>query len=178
MMAVMKFFHKNETRPPQVLEEEKDKSPTGSPVVLAESEPMPLGQEPIGMPVESQGAGEPKPPFSDQNGFQQNKMIRTAQRLFWLVLFLTFLLLILKFRFLPPQVPIFYSLPWGEEQLGNPTYLFILPLLAFLLGLVNFFLAKIILTKEPLAAKILIWSSAFLALFMAITVFEIVFLIS
>lgn len=55
--------------------------------------------------------------------------------------FVTFFVLIaglgmwLVFRnSLPPQVPLFYSLPWGEGQLTSPLMLLLLPGLAILSG--------------------------------------------
>lgn len=36
-------------------------------------------------------------------------------------------LLIIFWAQLPPQVPLFYSLPWGEEQLASPLLLLLVP---------------------------------------------------
>lgn len=38
---------------------------------------------------------------------------------------------------LPPQVPLFYSLPWGEQQLVSPLYLLLFPAICVAVGLVN-----------------------------------------
>jgi hypothetical protein len=32
------------------------------------------------------------------------------------------------YKFLPPQVPLYYSRPWGQEQLASPMFLFLLPI--------------------------------------------------
>ncbi len=40
-------------------------------------------------------------------------------------------------HFLPPLVPLWYTLPWGEAQLVNPSALVIIPLLTLLLGGIN-----------------------------------------
>lgn len=45
-------------------------------------------------------------------------------------------------RFLPPQVPLYYTRPWGEEQLGKPWGLLILSGLALLAGIGGYFFAK------------------------------------
>jgi hypothetical protein len=39
---------------------------------------------------------------------------------------------------LPPQIPFFYSKPWGEQMLASPVALWILPGVCALLVLVNF----------------------------------------
>lgn len=32
-----------------------------------------------------------------------------------------------QYRYLPPEIPLYYSRPWGEEQLAQINYLFMLP---------------------------------------------------
>lgn len=39
---------------------------------------------------------------------------------------------------LPAQIPLFYSLPWGEKELASKVWLWILPLLSFGTMFVNF----------------------------------------
>jgi hypothetical protein len=49
---------------------------------------------------------------------------------------------------LPPQVPFFYSLPWGEKQLVSKVFLFALPLISFLFLLFNLSIQKIFKIHE------------------------------
>jgi len=68
---------------------------------------------------------------------------------------------------LPPQVPLFYSRPWGEEILAPPFFLFILPLASLVILIINFFTA-FSLRQNRLLAMILAITSAlfsFLAFF-------------
>lgn len=68
---------------------------------------------------------------------------------------------------LPPQVPLFYSRPWGEEILAPPFFLFILPLTSLLILAINLFTA-FSLGQNRLLATILVITSAlfsFLAFF-------------
>lgn len=56
---------------------------------------------------------------------------------------------------LPPQVPLFYSRPWGEEQLGSPVWLF-LPLgMTVLIAISSYTLARLIGEDKVLAALVL-----------------------
>jgi hypothetical protein len=32
-----------------------------------------------------------------------------------------------QYRYLPPEIPLYYSRPWGEEQLAQINYLYMLP---------------------------------------------------
>lgn len=43
-------------------------------------------------------------------------------------------LLAVFFTKLPPQVPLWYSRPWGEEQLTNPAALWSIPVIILILG--------------------------------------------
>lgn len=43
---------------------------------------------------------------------------------------------------LPPEVPLFYSRPWGEEQLGNPLMLLLPGALAALFWIINLAFAR------------------------------------
>lgn len=57
--------------------------------------------------------------------------------------------------FLPYQVPLFYSQPWGQEQLAAPVNLFLLPLLGLLIFFLNSLIFSFIPKDEKLIKKIL-----------------------
>jgi len=64
------------------------------------------------------------------------------------------LILFSIWRFLPPQVPLFYSQPWGNSQLVNPVYLILLPSISLGLLIINLFLSLSFFKKdlfEPLS---------------------------
>lgn len=50
----------------------------------------------------------------------------------------SFVLITVFWAKMPPQVPLFYSRPWGEEILAPPYLLFILPFASLLVLLINF----------------------------------------
>jgi hypothetical protein len=54
---------------------------------------------------------------------------------------------------LPPQIPLFYSLPWGEEQLSRPVGL-IYPILVVLFSVGLSFISKISKIDRILAAVV------------------------
>ena len=41
------------------------------------------------------------------------------------------------FRSLPEQIPFFYSKPWGESQIADKWYIFLLPLLMHVIFFIN-----------------------------------------
>jgi len=81
------------------------------------------------------------------------KQIFQLAMVVWLV---EVLLIIIVWTFLPPQVPLFYTRPWGEEQLVHPANLFILPGLGLLVFLINLFILSFVPKEEKLINQILI----------------------
>ena len=59
----------------------------------------------------------------------------------FVLIIVSWLALIFFWRKLPPQVPVVYSRPWGEEQLLSKPFIILLPGLATLLTLINLKLA-------------------------------------
>jgi hypothetical protein len=56
---------------------------------------------------------------------------------------------------LPPFIPIFNQLSWGEQRLGATATIFLPILIAFLIFIFNLFLSSIIYGKLPLVSRIL-----------------------
>lgn len=80
---------------------------------------------------------------------------------------------------LPEKVPFFYSRPWGQEQLATKDFLFLIPLFSFLIFLLNYYLALILLKKKEKFLAILSGSFALLfSVLGAITLWKIIFLVS
>lgn len=83
-----------------------------------------------------------------------------------------------KFNLLPPQVPLYYSLPWGESQLTQASLLFLLPTISLILLLINHLFA-ISLTKISLLLSRLLLSISLVFSFLSlIALFHIVYLIT
>ena len=93
-----------------------------------------------------------------------------------MALFLT--MLVYKWNSLPPQMPLFYSLPRGVEQLGNPWQFLMLPLFSVFIYLFHFLAAAVLFPEEKLAAKILVVAAFVFSTAVFITFIKIVILIS
>ena len=78
---------------------------------------------------------------------------------------------------LPPQVPLFYSRPWGADQLAVKPQIIFLPGLAFFIFFLNIFSSARILSKEPILARILTGSSCILAFILILALFQIINLV-
>lgn len=79
------------------------------------------------------------------------------------------------FRILPEKMPLFYSLAWGEYQLGNHQQFFILPASIILVTLINLFLSWQLHQSQSFFKKLLLASSVITGLILAITFIKIVF---
>ncbi len=48
----------------------------------------------------------------------------------------------IAYPYLPPQIPLFYSRPWGEAQIADIWYLALLPILLYLCIGINLFVSR------------------------------------
>ncbi len=87
---------------------------------------------------------------------QENKGLKQLLKLSFILILVQALIILFSLSFLPSQVPLFYSRPWGEEQLAHPLYLFILPLANLAVFILNSILLSFIEKKELLIRQILI----------------------
>jgi hypothetical protein len=81
-------------------------------------------------------------------------------------------------RTLPPQVPLFYSRPWGEEQLTEPMYLFILPFSAIFWYIISILLIHLQTYQYRVFAQLLLITQAIMSLGMLYILLRIIILIT
>ena len=79
---------------------------------------------------------------------------------------------------LPSQVPLYYSLPWGEAQLTSPWYLLLFPAMNVVILVINLSLAILVPTQERLLGRILIFVAAFIGFLTTIDLVKIILLIT
>ena len=110
--------------------------------------------------------------------FWQEKMNSHAVR--WTSFFILVQIIILFFTFsgLPSQIPLYYSLPWGENRLAPVTNLIFFPLFSILIVVVNSVLAMAYSQKFKLLSQLLITVSLIFSLFSFIGLSHIIYLIS
>lgn len=92
-----------------------------------------------------------------------------------LIMILTF---ILKFRYLPPQIPLFYSKLWGEEQVADLWMIFLLLFFLNLFFFLNIFIYKKFFYNNILVKKIVYGINIFLIIIVPLIFLRIIFLIS
>lgn len=89
------------------------------------------------------------------------------------VVFIVILILISKD--LPPQVPLYYGLPRGEQQLISPAALVLPIVLSSLFIVINNIVAYFI--ESLFLKRVLVFGSCFVSLLSIITIVNIIFLI-
>lgn len=85
----------------------------------------------------------------------QDKTIAFAVIVNTLIVIATIAYILFSYGKLPPFVPIFNQLPWGEQRLGNTFAIFIPAFVALLIFSVNIPISTIVYNKTPLISRML-----------------------
>lgn len=76
---------------------------------------------------------------------------------------------------LPNQIPLFFSLPWGETQLASKTQFIILPSIILLIALINLSLTWYLHASQLTMKRIIVFSTTMVALIATIAGMRIIF---
>lgn len=108
----------------------------------------------------------------------KNWLIALVNKFILFFVFLSLAVLILRWQLLPPKVPLWYSKPWGTDQLADPVFLFILPVGSIAIYIINI-LVSVYLTAEYLVFTQILALAAFLvSLLSFVTLVKILFVIT
>ncbi len=77
---------------------------------------------------------------------------------------------------LPNQLPLFYSLPWGNRQLINYSQFMILPTMILLITLTNLTIGWYLHSSQLILKRTLAFSSLFIAMLLLITAVKIIYI--
>ncbi len=106
--------------------------------------------------------------------FWQDKSSSSFLR--WNLIFITFQFVYLFFRYndLPPELPLFFSQPWGQSWLAASAAIFLLPFFSLLIGLGNHVVAMIIHLKWPFLSRLLIIFSLIFSILASISLYQVI----
>lgn len=93
------------------------------------------------------------------NVIKSDRILKRGTILTLVLNIISALLSIIFYFRLPPIIPIFNQLPWGEERLGQNFMIFLPSALATAFFVINTIIAGLIYNKTPLIARILIITS-------------------
>jgi len=88
------------------------------------------------------------------------------------------LAIILNLNHLPPQIPLFYSKPPGEDQLADTWMIILLPLILNGIILLNNFFVKKFFSKDEIVKKIFYYLNFFFIIAITFIFIKIVFLVT
>lgn len=108
------------------------------------------------------------------NNFMQNKKTLFITFFPLLLSLLITLHIIIFGKFLPPKLPLFYSLSWGEKQLANSIQLLIIPASIAAVALFNLIVSWQLHDSQSVFKKILLYSSILISIILTITFLKII----
>ncbi len=95
-----------------------------------------------------------------------------------ILLFLQLLAIVFFWKYIPPQIPVFYSYPWGQEQLVDKKLIFFFPIQLLLFLIINYFLSAFFFLKEKLLSKFFIFSLSLTAILLSVAFFKLLSLVA
>lgn len=112
-----------------------------------------------------------------QELFKDSLNVKITQG-FIIISFIFLAVMVWKWGTLPPEIPLYYSLPRGIDQLGSPLEFMFLPLFSTIIFIIHFTAALFIISWGKLAAKILLISAFVASVALLLTFIKIVLLIT
>lgn len=112
------------------------------------------------------------------NELLKETLVRRTVVIFIAIMSLYLIILLWKWQMLPPQLPLFYSLPKSNEQLATPFQLLLLLLFSFLFFTINLIAAAYLYPKEKLGSILLVIIGAIVVGLLLYAFIKIVFLVS
>lgn len=97
--------------------------------------------------------------------------IKSDKILFWgfsaafILIAINLIFILLSYSNLPPFIPIFNQMPWGEKRLGVKWQIFLPLFITFIIFLTNLFLSSFLYKKMPLISRILSFTSLLICFF-------------
>lgn len=85
----------------------------------------------------------------------------------------TFLATLIFYNQMPPEMPLFYNRPWGEEQLVSKQTFLIVIIASLIIVIINLRLASIFFKRDKILSQITIWTNFLIVLLIVIDVFMI-----
>jgi len=105
--------------------------------------------------------------------FPKDKLLAWNIRMDFFLVLSQSLLLVLLYKYIPPQIPLFFSQPWGDDQLVDKIYICLIPATLLLVFIVNIFLSSLFFQKEKLLSRIIIFTTTLIFVLLTVTFIKI-----
>jgi len=110
--------------------------------------------------------------------FIKRSPIKQSSYAFLAMLVISIIILATYWSKIPPQIPLYYSLPWGDQQLASPVELTLLPTLATNIFLTNLLLVYALVPNEKLLVRIGVLGGLFSSGLLFYAFLNIIFLVT
>jgi hypothetical protein len=117
-------------------------------------------------------------PHESWNTITNNWIIRVVHKSVIACVIISILFIVWRWGQLPSLVPLWYSRPWGADQLAPPIWLFLLPLGGLLIYFINLALSMYITAQYLIFTQMLFLSSLLVNILSLVTLVKILFLIT
>ncbi len=94
------------------------------------------------------------------------------------ILFLNIVFVLIKLASLPPYIPIFNQLPWGDERLSSSTSIFLPIAIVIFFSLVNIFISSFIYSRSQVVARMLSITNTLMSFLSFLLILRTVYLIT
>jgi hypothetical protein len=115
--------------------------------------------------------------FVSWNTLSGNRIIRYAAYTSIACWIISMIVIFVFWGKLPPQVPLWYSRPWGLERLAHPGWLFLLFGSGILFTIINIIITAHVLMEHLVFSQLLFLTSLFVSVLSLITLVEIMYLV-
>jgi hypothetical protein len=112
------------------------------------------------------------------NTIKKNWLIQLVNKFVLFITLCSLAAIVLRWGKLPPVIPLWYSRPWGIDQLAQPIWIFILPLGSVLLYFINLGLSVYVTAEYLIFTQVLFLTSLLASLLSFITLMKILFLVT
>lgn len=108
---------------------------------------------------------------------QSDKIIGFSFLFSLFLILLSLLPIVLFYSKLPPVIPLFNQMPWGEERLSEKQNILILPAIALFVFIANFSIASFLYEKMPLVCRIIFTTSLLVCLLTMLVVMRTILVV-
>ena len=108
----------------------------------------------------------------------QDSIVRNSIIVAFLSIIISVIYLFFMTGHLPSEVPLYYSLPWGQERLAQTLWLLLIPGISFIFFIINIIIVLFSYKTEPVLSRLFAVTVGFVSFLGAYTVIRIILLVT
>lgn len=85
---------------------------------------------------------------------RKDKILERSFILNSVIVLFSFFYILLYFKNLPPYIPIFNQMPWGEQRIEKTIWIFVIPVITFIILATNLTLSSSFYKRDPLISRL------------------------